>query len=414
VRRCPSSARWIGAACTGAIAACNVSSGPATSGGVSLDGGANEGQDGGACPTFLGVVDSDFMTSNVSVLSSTGEALSPSIISSGSTSPGVSAALSGDVVLPLATTPGTIVLIDRTNAVLTWVDPATARVVHQLSVGTGFASNPHDYVAMSPTRAYVTRYENNPTPGRQPYDVGGDVLVVDPSAATITGNVPFAMDGAFLPRPDRMMRVGDQVWVSLLRFDVSGYMTEGDARFVGVSTVDDSIAWTLDLPGVANCSGLALSPSGTVVAVSCSGAFSDVDPIQRSAIVLLDATRVPPVEIERIPAAAQLGAQLGFTLAYARGGLLFGTAFGGTPSRANDIAYTVDVGSAMATVLFDAGAPFELGDVRCSPGCTNLCFLTDAKAKVLQVWNAGATLVMQPPVAVDPAVGLPPQALGAF
>jgi hypothetical protein len=400
----------------GALAACNVSVvSKATpvpdGGGVSDDGGGT----GNTCPSALVVASTDYMSTNISVVSASGAVLSESIISSGSAPPGLSAALSGDVIPPLAPTRGRIVLIDQfPNAVLTWVDPFTAAVLHQLNVGTGFSANPHDYLEVSATKAYVTRFASNANPGKQAYDGGGDVLVINPKDFTITGRVPFATDGAFLPSPDRMMRVGSDVWVSLERFDAD-FKTAGDARVAGVSTADDTMAWTLDLPGVASCGGMAMAPAGHVVALSCSGVLMDADPKPRSAIVLLDATARPPVEIRRVAAASQLGAPLGFALAFASETLLVGVALGDTTAGRNDVAYTLDLGSDTAHVLVDAGAAFAFGDVRCAPGCSDLCFLADAQANALRVWKVnGASLVAQASVPVDPSIGLPPRYLGAF
>ena len=53
------------------------------------------------------------------------------------------------------------------------VVPATADVLAQLSVGTGFASNPHDYLEVAADKAYVTRYDSNPHPGSENPAKGG-------------------------------------------------------------------------------------------------------------------------------------------------------------------------------------------------------------------------------------------------
>jgi len=142
----------------GAAASCNVTKAAPTTGGVNLDGGAEGGTESGAeggaawCPAALVVANSDFTSTNISVLSPAGSVLSESIISSASAPPGLTTALSGDVVFPLEPTPGVIVLIDRfPNSVVTSVDPSTAMVMKQLPVGTGFAANPHDYLAVSAT-----------------------------------------------------------------------------------------------------------------------------------------------------------------------------------------------------------------------------------------------------------------------
>jgi hypothetical protein len=360
-------------------------------------------------------VSSDFTSTNVSVLSPMGAVLSESIISSASAPPGLTTALSGDVVLPLAPTPGAIVLIDRfPNSVITSVDPSTAAVMHQLPVGTGFPANPHDYLAVSPTKAYVPRYENNPHPGKEPDDEGGDLLIVDPSASRVTGRIPFAPEGALLPRPDHMIRVGDEVWVSLQRFDADFTMA-GDARIVGVSIADDTVAWTLDLPGVASCGGIAIAPAGDRVALSCSGVLGMGGSNDRSAIVLIDATAHPPREVRRFTTAADLGAPLGSTVSFANAGLLVGVALGDMAAHRNDVAFTLDLDSGATSRLLDAGAAFALGDVRCSPACGEVCFLADAQANGLRVWKVnGKMLDAQPTVTVDPTIGLPPRAIGAL
>src|SRR5260221_3956903 len=134
--------RWAWA--LSALGGCNVSQATPSTGGIdSLGDGAAR-----ACPRALVVASSDFTSTNISVLSPEGAALSESIISSASAPAGLTTALSGDVALPLAVPlSGNLVLLDRDpNSVLTCVDAATASVLHQLPVGTLFASNTHDYL----------------------------------------------------------------------------------------------------------------------------------------------------------------------------------------------------------------------------------------------------------------------------
>jgi hypothetical protein len=318
---------------------------------------------------------------------------------------------------------GKLLLIDRyPNSVLTWVEPKTGSVIQQLPVGTGFGSNPHDYLELAKDKAYVTRYESNPAPGKVPFDAGGDLLVIDPQANEITDRVELASepDGEFLPRADHLLLVGDEVWVSLQRFDAD-FKTAGDARLVGVDPISDATTWALDLPGLASCGGLARSPSGKVVALVCSGVAGDSDasgapaPTLRSGIVLLDATVQPPVELERFEVAKELGAQLGSTIAFASEMLLVSVALGDSSANLNDVAFTLDTSVGTADPLLDAGAAFALGDVRCAPGCTDLCFLADAQASELHVWKMKKdSLHAQAAVPSDPNVGLPPRAIGAL
>src|SRR6185369_5242395 len=101
--------------------------------------------------------------------------------------------------------------IDRGNAELAFVRPADCQVRAQLSVGTGFKANPRDVVRISATKAYVTRYETNGAPGAFPFDGGNDLLIIDPSAPSVTGRVDLsayatsAPSAAISARPDRAL-----------------------------------------------------------------------------------------------------------------------------------------------------------------------------------------------------------------
>jgi hypothetical protein len=386
-----------------------------------IDGGLGGGGtgDGGAgvCPSAFVVVDSDYMSTDVSVVSPSGALLTGSLISSGSAPPGLTQALSGDVVCPLARpSSGSVVLIDRGNAAIDWINPTTAAVEAQLSVSTGFASDPHDYLDVAPGKAYVTRYATNTTPGMMPNDGGGDILILDTQKQVITGRIDMSDpdNGMLLPRPDRMLSIGGQVWVSLERLDAT-YATVGDARFAGVDPTTDQRTFELDLPKIASCGGLAVSPSGKVVAATCSGLLASTSDTSQSALVLIDATKNPPVELMRYPVAVDLGGALGPTLAFASETLLVGFAYGdmsATPVR-NDVGFTLDLTTGTVAKLFDAGAPFVLGDVRCAPGCGDRCVMADAQANALRFWQiTGGALVAQPNLPPDPSVGLPPRGLG--
>jgi hypothetical protein len=320
-------------------------------------------------------------------------------------------------VLPTATpASGLIVLIDRyPNAVLTWVDPATAAVQSQLSVATGFASNPQDYLEVSATKAYVPRFATNPTPGTEPYDAGDDVLVIDPSQPAVVGRVALATasDGVYLPRAFRLAAVGDVAWVVLQRLDAD-FSQAGDGRIVGIATGGDTIRFTLDLAQAANCGAPVLSPSRSTAVVACSGFLGDADPLARSTVLVLDPSSNPPTIVRRVDAAQSLGAALNSMVAFADEQHLIGSTPGDGAGR-NDFAFTLDLTSGTATQLADAGGAWVLGDVRCMPGCGDLCVMADAHAKALRVWHtqAGAmsALTSWP---VDPTIGLPPRYIGGL
>jgi hypothetical protein len=393
------------------VCGCNVSPVAPPTGGV------DAGGDGGAgdCPSAFVVIDSDYMSTDVSVVSVAGKVLSGSLISSAAAPPGLTQALSGDVVSPLARSPsGSLVLIDRGNSAIIWVDPTTAKVQKELSVSTGFDSDPQDYLEVAAGKAYVTRFDTNAKSGKQPFDAGGDVVVVDTTKNAITASIPLAEkdDGTLQPRPDRMLLVGGQVWVSLERIDAN-FMNVGEARIAGIDPETDARTFTLDLPNLQECGGLAVSPSGKVVAVTCSGPEVDTSSPAGSGVVLLDATKNPPALLKRFPVATMLGAEIGPTVAFASETLLVGFAYGDMTKKRNDVAFTLDTTSGSVKTLVDAGAPFVLGDVRCTPGCGDTCVLADAHANGLHVWQVdGATFSAKQTVTVDPSVGLPPRGLG--
>jgi hypothetical protein len=244
-----------------------------------------------------------------------------------------------------------------------------------------------------------------------PYDGGGDILIIDTQNLAITGRIDLATpsDGAFQPRPSHLLRMGSEVWVVLQRL-TADFSDAADARVVGIDAATDQIAWTLDLPNVANCQGVARSPSGSAVALSCPGIGGG-----RSAVVLLDATAHPPTEQKRFDVVAALTSKPGSPLSFASETLLVGATQGDSMAGLNDLGYTLDTASGTIAPLFDSGEAFALGDVRCAPGCTDLCFIADGKAKALRVWKIQNGTLVEPSTApVDPTIGLPPRAIGAL
>ena len=88
------------------------------------------------------------------------------------------------------------------------LDPANAfAVVGQFSVGNG--SDPHDILVVSPNKAYVTRYNST------------EIWIVDPSTGTRSGSIDLSSlsDADGIPEMDRMIRVGDRVFVTVQRLD---------------------------------------------------------------------------------------------------------------------------------------------------------------------------------------------------
>ena len=359
-----------------------------------VDGGTLDGGTAANCGSAFGVSMSDFQSTNVSVVSLEGKVLSSSIISSASATPGVSAPLSGDVVLPFASpASGELVLLDRyPNSTVTWLKPATAAVRTQLNVGTGFASNPRDYLEVEAGVAYISRYEKNTKPGAQAFDVGDDVIIVDTKTPKITGSIAFPpVDGepTINNRPDRLLKVGSKVWLTLQRTSAD-FGAVGNAK-IGIIDASKNVT-TFALDGLKNCSTLSLSPNGKQVIVSCSGSYNFAKPdfkrmISESAIVVLDATGEAPKELARIAATT---APFGPNIAHASDRYLLATLNGDAASKVTERVVGIDLESKTVKELYNSAIAFgDVGDVRCATICGGKCFATAAEKSGLLTFSLG-------------------------
>ena len=391
-------------------------------------GGAGAAGAGATCARGAAVVSSDYLTSNVSLLGLDGEVAAPSLLSSGSAAAGLSLALGGDVALPTERARGgELVLLDRYPAsVITWVDLQTAEVPAQLSVATGFSANPHDYVRVSPTKAYVPRFEKNLDAGREQFDQGNDVAIVDPSVPEITGRIDLtaAMDGEnarFLPRADRAVRVDDRVYV-LLGSHSEDLLESTDSRVVAIDTAADSLADLLVLSGLKGCAGLALSPAATEIAVSCSGAWEgdSVANVPEAGVVRVGL--FPEFhEIQRYPAESFSEGAVSTGISYADATHLVFTAYGRFATEdlpaADDTLIELDLNSEDFRVLLRSEeTPFTLGDVRCDAPC-GVCFAADAERDggVVHRFEVGTDgLSLDRSITLETSLGLPPRLLGWF
>jgi hypothetical protein len=414
-----------------ALCACNAPAPPGSTGGTT--------QPPGECGRGLVVIETDYQSTNVSLVGLDLAVLSSSFISSATDDPALSASLSGDVIPPTMTQSGSeIVLLDRyPAAVLTWVDVASAHVRAQLRVGTGFASNPQDYVLRAADKAYVTRYGQNPAPGAEPFDLGSDVLVIDPRTPAIVGRIDLQLAVAgeplgVLPNPNRMLLSGDRLFVLLSPYSAD-FVQAADARLVTIDTTTDAIVDVLPLTGKQGCLGLALSADETRIAVGCSGAWrgSSTPLLDESGLVLLSlaaggggaggsgAGGALPSVLARFDA-SELGDQpLGFAVDFADADHVLFTAFGrvaqGAEAAQQDLLGELELGTRELQILLRGQQqPFTLGEVRCAaPGAG--CFVADAEQGLLRRFAGdGPWLTLAQSVAPAPEIGLPPRLVGRF
>ncbi len=418
---------WIVAAVVTGLAGCNVPAPPRSTGGVMFSGLEGESGDAGAagatCDRAVVIVTSDYQSTNIVVSSLDGITLSGSFVSTGATKPGLALALSGDVDVPVVAPPSKrVLLIDRygTN-VLTWMDLATASALAQLAVGTGFESNPHDYVEVDATRAFVSRFGTNPSPGQQAFDQGGDLLIVDTKAPAVTGRIAMPEENPALnPCPDGMTVLGGpggEVVVTLGRWSAD-FTAVGDGRFVGVSPETDTVDWTVDVTGLSSCGRVAVSPSGELAAIACSSMenmTTNQFDLSASDIVVYDATVTPPRELRRLGVAAALGAAVQPEITFATDDAILALTYGGgaTPG---DTVLAVSATTGNVTSLGQSAAPFVLGGMHCSPGCGGVCMVSDAERNRLRRWQVAddGTFTALADAVVDTVVGLPPRTIGSL
>ncbi|MEI9936331.1 MAG: hypothetical protein WDO69_03820 [Pseudomonadota bacterium] len=383
----------------------------------------------GPCGRGLVVVESDYQSSNVSLLDFEGHVLSESVASSSTESSGFGVALSGDVVTPSSPQDGPeIVLIDRYPAgVLRFVELATARITGELSVATGFRSNPQDYLPLVPERAYVARYDPNSNAGQEAWDGGGDILIVDPSVPAITGRIDLspALAGEpsnFSPHPARLLNVSGRVFALLAAY-ANDYSSGTSSRLVELDPETDSLVSTLVLDGLRGCDALAVSPDERELAIACTGDdFRTSQPkLEGSGLALLDIEGAPRVG-KRFEATDLGNAPLGFGLDYAAPGVLLFSTLGHFDDSgalaAEDSLRRLDAASGQVDELLQsAGEPFTLGEARCALSC-GVCFAADAKragGSVLRfAVDADGNFAAPTTIRAETQIGLPPRYLGAF
>jgi hypothetical protein len=369
---------------------------------------------------------------SVSAIDTSAKVLSEVLISSAATDPKLNEAFSGDTVLSGSDAlADELVLIDRSNAVVTWVNPETAKVRAQLDVGPGFDANPQDYLQISPDKAYVSRAGENGDPGLEKFDSGSDLAIIDPSVPTLIGSIDLrpAMDkadGAVLPAPQGIVYAGGRVHVLLagLALDFSEI---APARIVSIDVKTNEIVQVLKLKSMTNCLSAVVSPSGTKLGIACTGFFlqDPTDGWPDSGLVMLDVgTKL--TEVGRF-ASDQFQHCLGQVCYNTQvNGLAFfseelamvtthGTSFGG-PNMG--IAYPSQVFAVqlpeVTTRAIHEADPYTLG----SPACfAKACVVPDAAAGtpgVLKFDVKGKDFGPGKLSAVDGKTGMPPRQLQRF
>jgi hypothetical protein len=410
----------LGAGCGGSSNVCHGD-------GCGSSGGGGSGGGGGVAGG-IAVVDSDYTSTAVSLISPTSATLAKDdCLDSGAISSTLSLALSSDVVLASSPQPnGELLLIDRLNGALDYLTTTTCTVLRQMSIGA-FYGNPHDVVSLSATKAYVTLNEPNKLGGTAAgNDEGDDILIIDPTAETILGHIdlsayaPTSASATILPRPDRALLIDGKVYVTL-DDNSQDFATTADGRIVIIDPTTDSVSGTIDLTGYKSCSGLDYLASSKTLLVGCSGDYLETLPNQlaQSALVLIDLGGATPAIARTIPASALGGRSINFgNFVFAGDNLLIASTYGDlqTNSPPDQLwAVTIDAASAVKLADGDAAGVFS-----------STLWLPDAKQVLATDGSATTPLVrvydVANPAAVtqtstfdaNPKSGLPPRLLGRY
>ena len=378
------------------------------------------GAQGQACGRGLTVVQTDYVSTNVALLEFDGSPLSPSLIHSGASDVQLNAPIGGDVVFPRAGVDNQVVLIDRYPAsVLTFLDVPSGQVAGQINVRSGFDANPRDYLQLDEHRALVSRFETNSHPGKEPFDQGDDVLVIDVDELSIVGRIDLGGTPKERARPSTLLRYEDQILVALSHMDAA-FQSAADAELVALDAKTLEEEYRIILPGMEVCEGLSLSPNKETVAVSCSGIVMNAEQAEPSGsgLVLLRENKENGEleEVYRQDAAAWGLGPLGFSSGFLSDDQLLVTSFGaldGSDAGRPDRLVMYEIKSSEHRVLLE-GAAFSLGSVACTSECGR-CYVTDAQEEqlhLLQLDDRGELRTDQ--VGVDTDVHLPPRHVGFF
>lgn len=374
----------------------------------------------------LAVLGSDGVSSTLSILDADGNLVKDGCFASATGA----LPLSADAVLPSQVPAGgSVIVIDRASAVLTWLDPATCTATRQLSVSTGFAAQPHDVAVWSANKAYVTRAGGNPTPTPTPsdFDDGDDVLVLDtgtdPGRPAIVGRIdlePFAAtDGTdILPRADRALVAEGRVFVSLNQIsgDAKRY---GSGRIVAIDPATDQVVAAVDLPGLKDCGAMTYVAATKSLLVACNGAASD-GPQQAasSAVAAIDVSLASPVLITTVPASAV--GNLPFSavsLAALDPRTVLAVTRGNSSALPGDRLWALSFAGDKPSMVFESSEGFALGGLVADPA-TGWAFLADATTRTpafLRTFDATATgWVVGLAITTDPARKLPPRGLATY
>ncbi len=367
-------------------------------------------------PTGLVALNTDYQTTSLSLLSAQGGSVAGSCVHSSTVGNGTSKTISGDAVLPSQPQRGgDIVLVDRGNGALTFVDPTGCFIARQVAIPGGAKTDPHDVVILSDQKAYVTRYQAN-LASSSPQQLGNDVVIIDPTTGTYLNRISLdayaatSAGAGVLARPDRALIADGRVVVSLNQVDAT-YSVYGTGAVAVIDPATDMVTAHVSLPSLFDCEGMDYLPSSHTLLVSCGGIYADLNQQLESGVAVIDLSASPP-RLDHVVSSVAFGAHpMNF-------GWVLGAATADSPNRAfagtydpsgvaPDAVFEFDIVSGLVTPVGTAAA-FALG----TPALAgDLLFVPEALATTpkVQIFDVSGTPQGLKAFTSDVTNGLPPR-----
>ena len=405
--------------------------GGAGSGGAGAAGATGTGGSGGAAgapvvappaPTGLVALNSDFYSAtSISILNSAGGLTHGDCVDSTPPSGGSSLLISTDAVLPSQPQRGgDVVIVDRGNGALTFVNPSACAIVRQIVLPGGATTDPHDVVILADTKAYLTRYQPNLT-ATTAAAKGNDVAIINPMTGAFVSSISLdayasTVAGAtILARPDRALIGNGKVVVSLNEIDV-GYAHYGEGKVVVIDPATDTVVASVALTGLYDCEGMSYVASTKTLLVSCGGPYMAEDQPLQSGIAVVDLGASPPSLTKIITSVAFGDQPVNFSWVLAAPTASGGTrAFAGTNDPnfvMPDALYVFDYVTGTTTQIATS-SPFTIG---VPANTASLLFVPEATFSTpkIQLFDITGTPQATTGFASDPTTGLPPQEIAWY